>query len=422
MTQEVTQFVKAALSVLKVGVTLRSPIIDVRSDRKILLLSAGTMITEPLLERLRERGITHVRIEQADLNQMSGHGSPQEAAQAAPRSAIELRDAYGEQQRAGQVPDVSSSSYLHKLKDREAVKYEPANVERFARGYSESLGNVERLFECLEKDKPADGKVAASMSEQALSEIADDMDLFLALGLKPEADKYPPRHGLQTAMLAMSMGVCLRMNEQQLVDMGIGCVLHDAGMLQINQKIYQSRRPLTKAERLEITKHPQLAFSRVRSLRAVSGSALGVVLQMHERCDRSGYPRALDGRRIHLAAKIAGIADVFLALISPRPHRPGLLPYFAISQILQEVRRGVFDGLAARSLLHTTSLFPIGSYVEVSDNRVGRVIRSNGTAYARPVLELWPPRGLQEPSEVVDLAATPHLCVTKPLASLKPAA
>jgi HD-GYP domain-containing protein (c-di-GMP phosphodiesterase class II) len=419
---EIVEFTDAALEKLRAGVTLRSPIYDVRVDRKILLLAAGTKVSESLLQRLRERGIAHVRIDRADLERMSDGVVAEETDPAPTEAARDRRDAYSEQRLAGTVPEASSESFLHNVRNRGAQQYDQGVARRFAESYAGSLDQVDQLFAGLGRGMPADARVAATISTQALEEIADDMDLFVALGLKPESDKYPSRHGLQAAMLAMCIGVCLRLNQQQLVDLGVGCMLHDAGMLRINQRIYRAPRPLTNAERAEIVKHPTLAFEQLRKLKAVSGNSLGVVHQMHERCNGSGYPHRLDGRRIRQSAKIAAVADVFLALISPRPHRPALLPYVAIEQILQDVRRGLYDHLAVRGLLHTTSLFPIGSYVQVNDGRLGRVIRSNGATYARPIVELWSPQNLHGNPDVVDLAANTQISVVRPLASLKPAA
>jgi putative two-component system response regulator len=44
----------------------------------------------------------------------------------------------------------------------------------------------------------------------------------------------------------------------------------------------------------------------------------------HERWDGTGYPRGLRGTQIPLEGRIAAIADVFDALTSDRPYRPGL--------------------------------------------------------------------------------------------------
>ena len=129
-----------------------------------------------------------------------------------------------------------------------------------------------------------------------------------------------------------------------------------------------------------------------------------VAYQMHERLNETGYPRGFGADHIHDLAKIAAVSDVFTALVSPRPHRQGMMPYYAIKEILYAVNEGLYDADVVRALLHTTSLFPIGSYVSLHDDRVGRVIRSNGGKYTEPVVEVWEQGNLNAQPVIVDVS------------------
>ncbi len=62
-----------------------------------------------------------------------------------------------------------------------------------------------------------------------------------------------------------------------------------------------------------------------------------------------------------------------------RPHREAFEPYVAIEMLIKETAKANFDPLAIRSLLRTVGLFPIGSYVRLSDGSVGQVIRNHET-------------------------------------------
>ena len=114
-----------------------------------------------------------------------------------------------------------------------------------------------------------------------------------------------------------------------------------------------------------------------------------VAYQMHERANGSGYPRGRTIEQTHPLARIAAVADSFTALVSARPHRAGMLPYFAVEKLVRDTAKGLFDPQAVRGLLQAVSLFPIGSYVELNDGYVGRVIRSNAFDYTKPIVEAW---------------------------------
>jgi HD-GYP domain-containing protein (c-di-GMP phosphodiesterase class II) len=72
--------------------------------------------------------------------------------------------------------------------------------------------------------------------------------------------------------------------------------------------------------------------------------------QHHERLDGSGYPAGLHGDEIIPQALIIAVADVFDAITSTRPYRPGRSPEIAIS----ELRRGAghqYDAAAVEALI-----------------------------------------------------------------------
>jgi len=91
------------------------------------------------------------------------------------------------------------------------------------------------------------------------------------------------------------------------------------------------------------------------------------------------------------------------------------LPYLAMEQIVLMGARREFDPEVIRSLLRYVSLFPIGSWVELSDGSRARVVAGNESNFARPAVSVvW--RGAQrlEPPERVDLAAQQDLEIVRP--------
>jgi hypothetical protein len=98
-----------------------------------------------------------------------------------------------------------------------------------------------------------------------------------------------------------------------------------------------------------------------------------------------------------------------------------LMPYAAMECILRQAAAGDFDPQAARALLKVQSLFPIGSYVVLSDGSVARVIRRNQDKFTKPIVKiLQDADGKEVPpdaeSAVVDLDSA-QLNVVKPLPS-----
>jgi hypothetical protein len=153
-------------------------------------------------------------------------------------------------------------------------------------------------------------------------------------------------------------------------------------------------------------------------MQGVSKRSAYIAYQMHERPDGTGYPRQRKKEQIHFLSRVAAVADVYVALASPRPFRPGILPHTALQAVTQAAGEGRLDQAAAQALLRTLSAFPLGSYVQLSDGRVGTVLRSNDMLFERPVVETWTRGRLGEPAAVIDLSVEKDVTIRGPLASL----
>jgi HD-GYP domain-containing protein (c-di-GMP phosphodiesterase class II) len=68
--------------------------------------------------------------------------------------------------------------------------------------------------------------------------------------------------------------------------------------------------------------HPQFAYDMLSPIGYLH-EALDIPFCHHEKWDGSGYPRGLKGEEIPLAARIFAVVDVYDALTSDRPYRPG---------------------------------------------------------------------------------------------------
>jgi HD-GYP domain-containing protein (c-di-GMP phosphodiesterase class II) len=419
------QFATVQLSGLAVGAHLRSPIYDDRDDRNVLLLAAGTTVSAAILEKLKSRGISRVRVHRSELANVTGGGSAgagggtaRETADAQRAKEATRRAAAQTTTRTGGTFALKHNSFTHAVKKHGASPVSKQVCTEYANCYQQSVGHVETFFDALGESGSIDAKCIVDVSRDSLMQLAADLDLFATLGIQPGEDKYPSRHSMQTGMLAMSVGTTLGLTQAELLELGIGCLIHDAGMLHIRQDLVHTDRKLGSIEFLEITKHPLLTFDMIRNISEIPTGARMVAYQMHERYNGTGYPRGRKGTQIHPLARIACVADVYIALISPRPHRPGMLPYLAMEKMIKDTRAGLYDPSVVRALLNTISLFPLGSHIETSDGRVGTVIRSNGLQFARPIVQLWPCDNSHIEAAVVDLSRENNLQIVRPLENL----
>src|SRR5439155_25589685 len=81
-------------------------------------------------------------------------------------------------------------------------------------------------------------------------------------------------------------------------------------------------------------------------------AAIGQLAALHhERMDGSGYPSGLRADSLPMTARVIAAADVYHALLEPRPHRAALERDAARQVLAAEVTEGRLDGDAVRAVL-----------------------------------------------------------------------
>lgn len=213
-------------------------------------------------------------------------------------------------------------------------------------------------------------------------------------------DDYLFSHGLNVALITMAVVSKLGCPDPQVLDASVGALFQDVGMLKVPRSIRLAPRGLTPEEWSEIQRHPILTVDTLERVHGLSQTSFMVAYQSHERCDKSGYPRHRHQQYIHPMARIAAAADTFVAVTCPRPHRAGATPHAAIKVLLREAAGGKLDKPIVRNVLDTIAIFPVGSYVRLSDGTHAKVLRANGEDHKTPIVVPLMPDGSETDTEL----------------------
>lgn len=135
-------------------------------------------------------------------------------------------------------------------------------------------------------------------------------------------DKETEGHTRRVTQLTLEMARALGIEQDELVHIRRGALLHDIGKMGIPDNILLKPGPLTDGEWTIMREHPRYAYELLAPIRFLR-PALDIPYCHHERWDGSGYPRGLRGEQIPLAARIFSVVDVWDALTSDRPYRAG---------------------------------------------------------------------------------------------------
>src|SRR6266478_5342775 len=148
--------------------------------------------------------------------------------------------------------------------------------------------------------------------------------VVLSLARSIEAkDSLASGHSGRMVKYAVRLGESLGLQEQELQELWMACLLHDVGKVAVPDSILLKPGPLDAEEMEIVRQHPVVGENICAPLRSLRG-ILRVIRHHHERMDGSGYPDGLRGEQIPLAVRVLQVADIYDALTSDRPYRIAL--------------------------------------------------------------------------------------------------
>lgn len=148
-------------------------------------------------------------------------------------------------------------------------------------------------------------------------------------------DRETEGHTRRVTEMTLALADNFGFDEQELVHMRRGALLHDIGKMGVPDSILLKPGSLTPVEWTIMRQHPRYAYELLRPIIFLVHS-LDIPYCHHEKWDGSGYPRGLKGEETPLAARLFAVVDVWDALISDRPYRPAWSRDQALSYIREQ--------------------------------------------------------------------------------------
>jgi HD-GYP domain-containing protein (c-di-GMP phosphodiesterase class II) len=157
-------------------------------------------------------------------------------------------------------------------------------------------------------------------------------------------------HSEAVADLAAAAGSAMKLPRADVQLLRRAGLVHDFGRLGVSNAIWDKKGPLGPGEWERIRLHPYITERMLHQSGALA--PVGALAVMHgERLDGSGYPRGLAGVAIPQTARVLAAADVYQAMLEPRPHRPARSPEEAADELRAEVRSRRLDADGVEAVL-----------------------------------------------------------------------
>lgn len=315
--------------------------------------------------------------------------------------------------------DLKSQDKPGLLSNALKTKNEKITLPEMKKIYEDSILHLKPIMNLISQGKIIEGSVVVNIAEIIVNQLRRNNDTLLSLinifAFYGEDEDYLYAHSVNASLLATNLGIALEYGRDELVDLCSSSLLHDVGMLKIPQKILNKPSKLDEGEYNLIKKHPAYGLELLKNIKNLPKSVPEVVYQHHERIDGSGYPEGKKGDEISEYAKIVAITEAYEAITHPRPYRKKkIIPYEGVKMIVQKERQ-TFEPKMIKVFLNIVTPYPLGSFVLLNNNEIGRVVSIHEDFPLRPIVEIFfnaegkPP---ERPTRI-DLAKSPVLYIEK---------
>ena len=281
----------------------------------------------------------------------------------------------------------SLKAAIERSKNIQLDNSDKARMDMVQKVYEEYMNYIESVFTHYATHKEIDQDDLSETVKELCVFIKENKRFILRVNPAEGATEknFLVTHSMRTTVLAIAIALQLHMPLSKMVDLGVTSILHEIGMLRLPPQIYMTDKKLTPGERSQILKHPVLGYTIVKDLNFPLNIQLGV-LEHHEKENGTGYPQKKSGDKISNNAKIISVACSYEAISSSRSYKTGRSTFEAIVELLQNRERS-YDDSIIRALLYTVSLFPIGSYVYLSNRKIAQVIDTNPDNPKTPIIQ-----------------------------------
>jgi PAS domain S-box-containing protein len=180
-----------------------------------------------------------------------------------------------------------------------------------------------------------------------------DMLRRLVLTLVSAVDRHDPfsaNHARRMTEVVDALARELGFTDQERSTLDLAASLANIGKILIPPDVLAKPGPLSAEEQQLLQKHVDYGLELLRGLQ-FEGPVTDIIAQKQERPDGAGYPRGLSGERITLAGQVLAVANAFVALLSARAWRRGLLVKDALDELMRSAGTQ-FDRRVLAALLH----------------------------------------------------------------------
>ena len=258
-----------------------------------------------------------------------------------------------------------------------------AALEAVRESYSDIVGNTADLLSMLNSADPGSVKQLGLWVGRVVETLIRGQSPLALVALDTPVDG-PQR----IALLATdAVGICgalgrrMGLDPQQLMALTTAAAVHGCGLQRLPPALMDESPDGAQRSVTAFRQYPVLSAEILKECGGFPQSILRIVQEHRERPDGSGFPNGLSGDAIHPLALLLGAVREFQV----QCRAPDAEPTAALAYLFRELRP-VYGEQLIDQLISSTTVYPPGTFVELTDGSLARVLRVNEADRMRPVV------------------------------------
>ena len=349
---------------------------DVYTSDDKLVIPEGTVLTEDIIDSLKEYGVFAIRIKVDE----DGNNAAAENEKVMPAGDEVLNE---QRQEIKNSAEQEQESFLKQVK-------ESKEFEVFHSAFVDSVDNLKNVFsKVVMHNEQIDGESILRDVENVVSKGRNSIHILDMLQCMRGYDDVTYVHSVNVALLSNMIGriVYPDISDEELKVLTLAGLLHDIGKMMVPDNIIQKKGRLTLPEYNLVKTHVLFGNNILKGIDNLDPRIAEVAMRHHERCDGTGYPGGYKREQIEPFARIVAIADTYDAMTSDRAYRAAICPFDVIEMFERE---GIvkYDVEFLLPFLEKAVQAYMNTNVRLSTNQIGKVIMINKNEFSKPVVQV----------------------------------
>ena len=349
---------------------------DVYTSDDKLVIPEGTVLTEDIIDSLKEYGVFAIRIKVDE----DGNNAAAENEKVMPAGDEVLNE---QRQEIKNSAEQEQESFLKQVK-------ESKEFEVFHSAFVDSVDNLKNVFsKVVMHNEQIDGESILSDVENVVSKGRNSIHINDMIQCMRGYDNVTYVHSVNVALLSNMIGriVYPDISDEELKVLTLAGLLHDIGKMMVPDNIIQKKGRLTLPEYNLVKTHVLFGNNILKGIDNLDPRIAEVAMRHHERCDGTGYPGGYKREQIEPFARIVAIADTYDAMTSDRAYRAAICPFDVIEMFERE---GIvkYDVEFLLPFLEKAVQAYMNTNVRLSTNQIGKVIMINKNEFSKPVVQV----------------------------------